>query len=301
MSRRILCLAATTLLLPGCVFLVNQPLSDPDKAESDKRLVGKWELVSASQVSVVGENTPGSRLFEQGRVQGEKKLCAIDLPAVKGNPKGLMHCRDAEHDFWFFITTIGKHTYWTVYLDAKGGCADFSQEGAFAKWNKGDLRLYEILLAVPDGDRLTLHQGGIESVKKVMADELIPAGKMGKDLESFEYFKTPPGWLAKYLEKHGPDALYNYGASVTWMRPEAVEKEQKAKAEADQKEREQAARKAEQQKREQRAASYLRSAKLRVDRGMIEDAKQRLQEIVEKFPKTEAEKEAKQLLEKLNK
>lgn len=184
MSRRILYLAAATFSLSGCVF-VNQPLSDPEKAEADKQLFGKWELEAAS-----------IDLFRQRGEADKKHLCEIENPIVKGNPKGLMHYRDAEKDFWFFITTIGKHTYWTVYLDGKDGFADLSQEGAFEKWKKRDLRLYAIVLAVLEGDRLTIHLGGTEKVKGVMEAELIPPGKIGED-DTWKYFKTPPGWLAK--------------------------------------------------------------------------------------------------------
>ena len=33
------------------------------------------------------------------------------------------------------------------------------------------------------------------------------------------YFKTPPGWLAKYLEKSGPQTLYNGTNVQEWRRP----------------------------------------------------------------------------------
>lgn len=54
-------------------------------------------------------------------------------------------------------------------------------------------------------------------------------------------------------------------------------------------------------KNEERAASFLKFAKKLVDDGMAEKAKERLREIVEKFPGTKAATEAMGLLEKLPK
>jgi TolA-binding protein len=54
-------------------------------------------------------------------------------------------------------------------------------------------------------------------------------------------------------------------------------------------------------KTEQEAALKLKYAKKLQDDGIVDKAKERYQEIVKKFPKTEAAKEAQKLLEKLNK
>jgi hypothetical protein len=179
------------VLLPGCI-LVTEPLSDPDKAEPDKRLEGKWQRVD------------DDRHYE------------IDCPVVKGNPKGLMRLYDGRADdpesaLWFFTTKIGKDTYMTIYLEPgeTSEYADFGEEGAFAKWNKGDDRGYDIISYVLDGDKLTVDAGDLQSLQKLM------------DAEKFErkdYFKTPPGWLAKYLEKSGPQTLYGGLFVCEWRR-----------------------------------------------------------------------------------
>ena len=184
-----LCLIA--VLLPGC-FSVTEPLSDPDKAEPDKRLLGKWQR---------GD---------------EIKRCEIDSPAVKGNPKGLMRAvydgqvDDPKNAFWFFITTIGKDTYATIYLEPcdEPKFADFRKEGAFEKWNKGNDRRYYIFRYVLDGDKLTVDLGDKEGMKKLL-----------KVVGNQDFFKTPPAWLAACLEKSGPQTLYNGTNVQEWRRP----------------------------------------------------------------------------------
>jgi hypothetical protein len=186
-----LCLIA--ILLPGCVS-VREPLSDPDKAEPDKRLLGKWQDGAAR--------------------------CEIDSPAVKGSPKGLMRAVSKGHPdnppgvLWFFTTTIGKQTYATIYLEANADkdlpqFADFRNEGAFEKWNKGNDRRYFIVRYVLDGDNLTVDLGDKEAVAKVMqAEKIVGDG----------FFKTPPAWLATYLEKNGSQTLYKGTAVEVWRR-----------------------------------------------------------------------------------
>jgi hypothetical protein len=177
------------VLLPGCVP-VTEPLSDPDKAEPDKRLLGKWE---------------------------SPENLEIDSPAVKGNPKGLMRVvydgdRPPPDDLppgknatWFFTTKIGKDTYATIYVEPPPQMfvfADFHKEGAFEKWNKRDDRCYYIVRYVLDGDELAVDVGDKEAVPKLMLAEKI---------EWMQWFaKTQPGWLATYLEKNGPKTLYQY-------------------------------------------------------------------------------------------
>jgi hypothetical protein len=190
-----LCLIA--VLLPGCVP-VTEPLSDPDKAEPDKRLLGKWQR---------GD---------------EIQCCEIDSPAVKGNPKGLMRAvydgraDDPQNAFWFFTTMIGKHTYATSYLEPGEAlkCADFRKEGAFEKWNKGKDRRYFIFRFMLDGDKLTVDFGDKQAMTKLMQAEKIE----GMDIKRMLYFKTPPGWLAKYLEKSGPEPLYKGADVQKWQR-----------------------------------------------------------------------------------
>jgi hypothetical protein len=189
-----LCLIA--VLLPGCVQ-VTEPLSDPDKAEPDKQILGKWL-----------------------RGGDETQPCEIDSPAVKGNPKGLMRAvydgraDDPGDAFWFFTTKIGEHTYATIYLEPgeKFKFADFRKEGAFQKWNKGDDRRYFIFRYVLDGDKFTVDVGDEEAMKKLMQAEKIESG-------ADEFFKTPMGWLATYLKKSGPKTLYNGTNVQEWRRP----------------------------------------------------------------------------------
>src|SRR5260370_21074250 len=173
------------LLLTGGVQ-VTGPLAAHKRGGRERGLLGKW----------------GDR---------GKKHYFIASPPVKGHPKALIRAalnkagKDV-HEFWFITTTIGKNTYATIYLkddDAKpvAGYADFRQEGAFEKWNKGNKRSYFIFRYVVDGDKLTVDGGSKQSVKQVMKEQDIQ-GVSGR-------FQTPPGWLAKYLDKHGPQTLFD--------------------------------------------------------------------------------------------
>jgi hypothetical protein len=182
--RSLLPLAAVPFLV-GCVP-VTEPVGDVARAEPDKRLLGRWEQVDKS-----------NDVYE------------IDVPAVKGNPKGLMRAvgndkpDDLTNTFWFHIVTIGKHAYATVYLhpteDAK--FADFRADGAFETWQTGDRRRYFIFRFVLDGDKLDVDAGNDDAVKKLMEDEKVKLAN--------GYFQTPAGWLAKYLEKDGPGTIFD--------------------------------------------------------------------------------------------
>jgi hypothetical protein len=183
MSRQNLYFIAIALLLPGCVP-VTEPLSDPSKAEPDKRLLGTWRRVDQDQ-----------------RVE-------IDVPVVEGNPKGLMRSvmngqpDDLKNSFWFCTTTIGKNAYATIFVDdvAKDILfADFRKAGAFEKWNKRKERRYFIFRYVLGDESLVVDGGN----KDVARELLSPEG------ERQGFYKTPPGWLAKHLEKNGPQRIYD--------------------------------------------------------------------------------------------
>src|SRR5687768_10097770 len=77
----------------GCEVSVSEPVSDIDKAEPDKELLGTWSH---------GEDG-------KGRV-------VIDVPEVKGNPKGIMRYTEGKDSYYFFVSAVGKERYANLCL-----------------------------------------------------------------------------------------------------------------------------------------------------------------------------------------
>src|SRR5262245_19695925 len=197
MLRRVLPIFALLgLLSAGCVP-VSEPVGDISKAEPNAKLIGKCKA-------------------------SEKEQFVVYQPKVKGNPKGLMrataHPKDKPEpndSLWFFTTTVAKHTYANMAMTKHKDkdevmFADFSTEGAYEKWAKGEERWYWVVLLEIEEDKVTLHEADAKAMAKVMKEEKI---------EEVKYrFKTPAGWFAKYLEKNGPGALYAGGEKVLYNR-----------------------------------------------------------------------------------
>lgn len=184
MSRRTW-LGLVPLLAVGCLP-VTEPLSDPDKAEPDKRLLGRWELPKLGGVT------------------------EVDQPAVEGNPKGLMRAvydgkaDDPANSFWFFTTTVGKHAYMTVFVEPGSDLKfpDFRKPGAFAEYAQRKDRRYFIFRYVIDGDRFVGDGGTTDTVKQALKAAGLTADRDG-------VYPTPAGWLAKHFADKGSDAIYD--------------------------------------------------------------------------------------------
>lgn len=189
MARQLLAVGAlAALICSGCVPITEPPI-DLEKAQPDKDLVSKWSVVDKT-----------------GELKSlEIKSIAVDMPEVKGNPKGLMRAvRDKEGAaFWFVTTTIGKHSY-ACKITAPTEPA-FDQEGTYAKWLNSDRKMFEIFRYVRDGNKLILDVGNTTAVEKLMRGANIE--RDGSFIPA--PYHTPSGWFAEYLEKTGPDKLFD--------------------------------------------------------------------------------------------
>lgn len=185
MSLRALVPLLLLVFAPGCVP-TPEPVGDID-AKPDERLIGTW--------------TEGGSTF------------VIDRSPVKGHPKGLLRMRvwdngkdtakDAPNETdWLFTAVVGKHTYGNMLIeaDAKNTNPDLGAEGAYEKWLKSAKKGYFVGLLTFDGDTATLDGGSAKAFEALMEKEKIQ--KRG------DFHAIPAGWLAKHLEKNGPDALF---------------------------------------------------------------------------------------------
>jgi hypothetical protein len=198
-------LAASALVAVGCVP-VTEPLGDIEKAKPDKELVGKWTVTKGKGFA---------ELFKTEAV-------VIDIPEVKGNPKGLMRGvmkQEKDNDLWFFVTTVGKHTYANVIVESKDNGADFLQfqkEGAYEKWKTDAAKHYFVFKYARDGDALTIDCGR-EGEFAAIAD----AAKINKSGSPITFYATEAGWLAKYFDKNGPEKIYD-GSNALELKREKV-------------------------------------------------------------------------------
>ena len=192
MSRLRTGLFAAVLLAAGCV-LVTEPLSDVNKAEPDKDLVGKWLKNASSPDDLV-----------------------IDHPAVKDNPKGLMRVTTGTAGqasvIWFYCSTVEKKTYVNCLADraANGGSPPLEKPGEFAKWEKSKTRGYVVMQYTLSGDDLTVDVGEEKAVEKAFA-------AAGFEKEKDKYYRTPDGALAKYLATDA-DKVFNGQGKATYKR-----------------------------------------------------------------------------------
>jgi hypothetical protein len=186
------------ILSAGCVPVTN-PVGDIDKAEPDKDLIGSWR-----------------------DDEREPRLWVVDHPRVKGNPKGLMRVRVVENGkkledlkpddaFWFFTATIGKETYSNLLVVSANPKKhewhpDFGREGEYARWAKHEQRGYWVARLSIRGQAATIDDGDHRAFDSLMKEH--------KFMEVGEYYVTPRDWLATYLEKNGPAAIFNSGKGI---------------------------------------------------------------------------------------
>jgi hypothetical protein len=213
---------AVVSFLAGCVP-VTVPLSDPAKAEPDKDLIGKWMAQAVGKYKVPADGKP--------------KTLEIDVPVVKGNPKGLMRAEGealSSKPCWFFTTKIDKHDYATIFMgpdrSARGGAfsigpktpenADFKDEGEFEKFIKSEEQSYYIISYTIKGNDLIVDYGSNHKFNIIMSDEKIESMKIS-DNHNFDfktdYYKTPKDWLANYLKKE-PRKIYDGTSTLTYRR-----------------------------------------------------------------------------------
>jgi len=193
-------LAVSLLVLvfaPGCVP-TPEPVGDIDTAKPDERLIGTWTLSSDTLV--------------------------FDRSPVKGHPKGVLRMRQWDSgkgaakdtpDWWVFTAEVDEHAYsnWLVEADKKGVTPELGTEGAYEKWTKKPTKGYIVSLLTFGRDTFALEGGDLMPFEALMTKEKFE--KRG------DFHALPAGWLTKYLEKNGPDALFPGKYVVKFTRAKA--------------------------------------------------------------------------------
>lgn len=163
------------LLLAGCIPS-KEPLSDINKSESDKSLIGKWQF---------NDN-------------GKQRTLHIDDYKLDGNPRSLFRIKgDSDplyNSDWFFTSILNGHCYINM-LNIKTG--EISIANDFTKWHSNKTRSYFIIYCRVDKDKLILNQGSITAYERIKAD-----------LEKKESKTLPSDWLVNYLAASGPNTLF---------------------------------------------------------------------------------------------
>jgi hypothetical protein len=195
MSLRVAVPLLLLVFAPGCVPSPT-PVGDID-AKPDERIFGTWTRDGSTVV--------------------------FDRSPVKGHPKGLLRVRvwdkgndpaKGEHNEtdWLFTATVGKHTYGNLLIDseAKNLNPILGTEGDYEKWFKSKGKYFFVGKLTFARDTFELDGGDEKALEALATKEKF--GKRG------DFPALPVGWLAKYLEKNGPDGLFTGKAVSTYTR-----------------------------------------------------------------------------------
>ena len=130
----------------------------------------------------------------------------IDVTEVKGTPKGLMRAvvDDSGKTAWFYAATVGKHKYAAIVVGIKSN-PQFGKEGEFAEWKKAKVKQYLLVKYTVDGDKLVIDGGDWTALR----NEDINNYEVQGDHYRILIYDPPAGWLNKYLDKTGPDKIFD--------------------------------------------------------------------------------------------
>jgi hypothetical protein len=195
------------LLVVGLSFAasgcdLDKPLTDPESAEVDERLLGRWVGVATDKNSSLAN----VQLF-------------IGRHQVKGNPPGLMDALGIEYKareqafgnpaatklLHFSTSKIGDHDFLNVFYEADRktevtdltSWARLSDEKSYIAWTRNPQRSVLLVHYQIDGDRLK-----IRLVEGAKLGRLVDEGKLKKSDQRFSAAS-----IAAYIEKNGPEEL----------------------------------------------------------------------------------------------
>ncbi len=188
-------LLLSALLLSSCVQS-KSPLSDPDKAKSDERLIGAWSL------SEKGPNGPQYTLFfigksgHRGAPSGIMKMVQIDIDR-ENNVK-------TKEPLYFFTTSVGNRSYANLF---EGAVFDRAK---FPPWDKRNIQEYVLIKYEVEGDKLTVWLGNPKAaeaaVRKGQVKGLVQ--ETGRFIKLKHVTLTDAEGLSRFLANGGDKVLF---------------------------------------------------------------------------------------------
>ena len=179
----LLVVAAFSLLLTSC-FDTKNPLSDPQKSQSDDRLSGVWRFRGDS----------GEMNYYHIGHGGEKLPASVmQVVNVQHMPDGKMH----SGELLVFPTSLGDKTYLNVAEAKPSQFALLEEKG----WTNEAVNAYLILRYQITGDVLTVQWIDSDAKKRAIEAEKIK-GTIEKDRA---HFTDTTENLAKFVAEAGDD------------------------------------------------------------------------------------------------
>lgn len=198
-SLLLLALLPSSCSYPG----LKRPLSDPDKAKADTRLIGAWRAVEEQSKKRYPDILFIGKSGHRGAPPGIMKfvMSGIDAEDVVITDKGM----------YFFTSSVGKNDYINCF---EGVVLDRSK---FLTWDKKNIEMYVIAKYKVEEDKLTIwlmDKDAVEAaIQKKQVEGTIVKGKNQKVITL-----TGGENLSKFMAGGGDKVLFPEKDAIAFTR-----------------------------------------------------------------------------------